>query len=166
MKRFSAPLLALLVPVLAFATGWLARDELVAPQADPPRFVAEYVKAFCAADGAYVAAHSAGLIAMSTEEANEIFAKRAWQCDRVRYLGSSAGKRGTAYLFVLQDGPGGLQNWWAFTTASGGKVQGEVMYFLGICASWAFRASWAFMAFCRSRRTSVAFTVGWRPSQR
>jgi hypothetical protein len=112
---------------LAFAGGLVGHDRLASllpvslPFSDePPTWMSDYAHAFCDADTATVASRLDGRVG-TEDDVKAAFAKRDWTCDKVRYLGSSAGKEGTAYIFVLHDPATGLYNWWVFT-ATGQKI--------------------------------------------
>jgi hypothetical protein len=108
--------------LLAFAGGVVGHDRLAAifptaPAADaPPAWMSEYANAFCGGDTAKVASRVDVSLA-SEDDVNQAFARRDWRCDAVHYLGSSTGKGGTAYIYILHDPSTGLDNWWVFTTA-------------------------------------------------
>jgi hypothetical protein len=108
--------------LLSFAVGALVgRDRLASllpvplPLADaPPTWMSDYANAFCEADTAAVASRLDNRVG-TADDVKVAFARREWKCDKVRYLGSSSGKEGTAYIFVLHDPFTGLYNWWVFT---------------------------------------------------
>ena len=113
--------------VLSFAGGLLWHDRVATvlpvslPFTDaPPAWMSDYAKAFCGGDTAAVASRLDDRIG-SEDDVKAAFARREWKCDAVRYLGSSSGRQGTAYIFVLHDPGTGLYNWWVFT-ATGQKI--------------------------------------------
>jgi hypothetical protein len=81
----------------------------------------DYAKAFCGADTRSVASRIDASLA-SEDDVKQAFASRDWRCNSVRYLGSSAGKTGTAYIFLLHDPNTGLDNWWVFTASTAQKI--------------------------------------------
>jgi hypothetical protein len=112
---------------VAFGVGVVGHDRLatVLPSAlpfsdSPPAWMADYANAFCGGDSARVSARTDTALA-SEDDVKQAFAKREWRCDSIRYLGKSAGRGGTAYLFVFHDPGTGLDNWWVFT-AQGQKI--------------------------------------------
>lgn len=109
--------------MLAVAGGVVGHDRLagifpstVAAADAPPMWMSEYANAFCGGDTAKVASRVDVSLA-SEDDVNQAFARRDWRCDAVHYLGSSTGKAGTAYIYILHDPSTGLDNWWVFTTA-------------------------------------------------
>ncbi|HKW79251.1 MAG TPA: hypothetical protein VJQ09_09110 [Candidatus Limnocylindria bacterium] len=95
--------------IAAFLPGSLALGDT------PPAWMSEYANAFCDADPAAVASRLDARVG-TEDDVKAAFARRDWKCDTVRYLGSSNGRQGTAYIYVLHDPATGLYNWWVFTT--------------------------------------------------
>ena len=113
---------------IAFASGVVGHDRIASlwpaplPFAEnPPRWMLDYAKAFCGADTTTVASRIDVSLA-SEDDVKQAFAARDWTCSDVRYLGSSSGKGGTAYIFLLHDGKTGLDNWWVFTVSATQKI--------------------------------------------
>jgi hypothetical protein len=92
-------------------TGAVARDGTTAP-AD----VARYVEAFCAADVAYLAAHTSPAVA-SAELIADYFASDPVVCRGARYLGSLADQGQDRFIVVLDFGE--RQDWLVITWEGG-----------------------------------------------
>jgi hypothetical protein len=60
---------------------------------------------------------------MTADDVQSAFDQREWSCDNVRYLGTSQGEKGVAYVYVMRDPRTKLENWWVFTV-KGDRVVG------------------------------------------
>ena len=132
-RAYSIGSVALLAGVMGFLGGLFGHDRMpaltqrVAAAAafglgasdTPPAWVDEYAKAFCAADAGTIAAKLDDSYGLSEADVRSSFDKRDWKCDTVRYLGTSAGEKGTAYVIVMHDPATKLENWWVFTVRAG-----------------------------------------------
>lgn len=115
--------------VLSFAWGALTYRELgvtrivqgapvvagaVAGSESAPRWVGDFVSAFCDADADHVAAKIGPPLDAQADQIAEAFASRDWSCADTRYLGGGENARGEFYAYVTIDDSGGEQ-WWVFT---------------------------------------------------
>ena len=114
--------------ILAFVWGGLAYRELgprsralaaVGPTAvrgseAPPRWIADFAKAFCDGDADLLATHIGPPLTGNVDAIAAALHDREWSCSAMHFLGGGSNPKGTFYVYVMRDKTQNEQ-WWVFT---------------------------------------------------